>query len=184
MKRIFLSLAIVSNLFLAGALYFGLQIENPKDIQVESIAQVSRHMLTGMGALCFAMLVHAIVLTYFMGTGRWMEETINAYKLDNAPYFEGKKLKYKAVIWMTVCILLLVAVGAFGAAADPASALGFQGWFGVPPATIHFSMACFTLSLNFLVNMWEYQIISRNGNLINQIMDQVRKIRLEKGLAV
>lgn len=184
MKRIFLTLAIISNIILAGAVYFGLSIEDPKAIQVESVAQVSRHMLTGMGALCFATLIHAIVLTYFMGTGRWMEETISAYQLDNAPYREGKKMKYKAVIWMTVCILLLIGVGGFGAAADPASAIGFRGWWGVPPATIHFTMVCIALSLNFLVNMWEYQIIARNGLLINQIMDQVRKIRMEKGLAV
>jgi hypothetical protein len=183
-NRIFLTLAIVSNILLAGATYFGLQIEDPKSIQVESIAGVSRHMLTGMGALCFATLIHAIVLTYFMGTGRWMEETITVYQLDKAPLKEGQTLKYKAVIWMVVSISFLLGIGAFGAAADPASAVGFKGWFGIPPATLHFFVVCVALSLNFLVNMWEYQMISRNGTLINQIMEQVRKIRLEKGLAV
>ena len=37
--------------------------------------------LIGMVALVFTTLVHAIVLTYFMGTGRWLEETCRAYHL-------------------------------------------------------------------------------------------------------
>ena len=182
MNRIFLSLAIISNLLLMGAVYFGLQIEDPK--LISEGPRVSTHMLTGMGALCFATLVHAIVLTYFMGTGRWMEETISVYELDKTPYEKGKSMKYKSIMWMTLSIGLLLAVGAFGAAADPASAIGFKGWWGIPPATLHFTVACLAISLNFLVNMSEYQFITRNGALINSIMEQVKKIRVEKGLAV
>ncbi|MBS0265896.1 MAG: hypothetical protein JSS02_28455, partial [Planctomycetes bacterium] len=81
MTRIFLSLAIFTSVGLFVALGLGLAIGDAtqRDLAVQS--RVTVHMLTGAAALVFSMLVHALVVTYFMGTGRWLEETCNAYKL-------------------------------------------------------------------------------------------------------
>src|ERR1700690_3195758 len=72
MVRIFLPLAALSICSLVFAMILGLTIDDPKVLAAQ--AGVQYHFLAALAALVFATLVHAIVLTYFMGTGRWIEE--------------------------------------------------------------------------------------------------------------
>src|SRR5262245_57273195 len=76
--RIFTTLAIFAAVLTAATFALGMSISDAT--QPSAQGTVSIHMLTGLGALIFTSLVHAIVLTYFMGTGRWLEETTTAYK--------------------------------------------------------------------------------------------------------
>ena len=64
MSRIFSSLSVVSTILLVAALVFGLNIEDAKELA--NRGAVSNHMLMALGALVFAVLVHAILLTYFI----------------------------------------------------------------------------------------------------------------------
>lgn len=182
MQRIFLTLAILSNVVLAISFALGWQVEDATAAAAQ--AEVSTHILIGLGGLVFAALVHAIVLTYFMGTGRWMEETGMAYRLDKAWYRQNQSLKYKTVPAMVGCLTLLVLVGASGGAADPASAIGFGGWGSWSAADIHLWLAATTVALNLLANFWEYRAIGGNGRLIQQVLGEVRRIREEKGLPI
>ena len=184
MKRIFFTLVIVANTAIVAAFVLGWLIDDPKSLDSAVQSRVSWHLTTAMAATVFAMLLHAITLTYFMGTGRWLEETSRAYKLDSAFHGENQSLKYRVIPGMATCILLLVATGAFGAAADPASPVGFQGFFEMPASTIHFLIAAITIGLNLMVNLTEYGAISQNGDLVNRVVDEVRRIRVEKGLPV
>lgn len=184
MIRIFLSLSIVSNLLLIAAFGLGWMIGDPTQPDRAVQAMVANHFLVALGALVFAVLVHAIVLTYFMGTGRWIEETSAAYKLPPDAHAANRALKYRTLPAMVLCIVLLVLTGAFGGAADPASPVRFQGWFGFSPATIHFLIASATLAINMLVNLWEYQAIESNGRLVLGVLEDVRRIRIERGLPV
>lgn len=184
MNRIFLPLCVVSTIFLVATFVLGLQIDDPKVLDRAVQAGVQRHFLVALASLCFATLVHAIVLTYFMGTGRWLEETTSAYRLDPQVYEASKTIKYRVVPAMVACVLLLVATGAFGAAADPGSPVQFRGWFGLSPATLHLSLATVTLVANLVVHYFEYLALFRNGELIENVLQEVRRIRVEKGLAV
>ena len=184
MRYIFSSLAVVSTILLVAAFILGLMIEDAKSLDPAALAQVRNHFLAGVAGLVFGALVHAIVLTYFMGTGRWIEETSHAYRLDATWRAQNQRLKYRTVGGMMVCLILLILTGAFGAAADPASAVGFQGWFGLSAATIHFLVAATTLCANTVVNFWEFQAIDRNGEIVSAVVDQVRRIRQERGLPV
>ena len=85
---------------------------------------------------------------------------------------------------MIVAVLLLVVAGAFGAAVDPGSSVDFRGWFGLSPNSIHLLIASIALAVNFLVNIREFQSINRNGQLIEQVLQEVRHIREEHGLPV
>lgn len=180
MKRIFTTLALLSTAGLATAFGYGLAIGDAKAPD----SGVDLHFGLAMIALILAALVHAIVLTYFMGTGRWMEETTKAYRLDERWRLGSNSLKYRTVPGMVVCLLLLVATGAFGAAADPASPVEFAGWGSLDAATVHLLVALLTLGLNLTVNFWEYIALDRNGLLVNEVLDEVRRIRLERGLPV
>lgn len=184
MNRIFLPLCVISTIFLVAALVLGLQIGDPKVPDRTVQAGVQYHFLTALAALCFATLVHAIVLTYFMGTGRWLEETSQAYRLPPDFYAEQQRTKYRLIPAMVSCFLLLLTTGAFGAAADPGSPVQFSGWWGLSPSTWHLSFAIATLTINLAVNYWEYVALFRNGEIIAAVLAEVRRIRIEKGLAV
>lgn len=180
MTRIFTTLAILSHLVLAAAFLLGWNIGDATGRD----PLIPYHFLTGLGAVVFAMLVHSIVLTYFMGTGRWLEETSQAYHLSPEWRQKSQSLKYRTIPAMVVCMLLLIVTGAFGAAADPASPVGFQGWFGLSGGTIHMLMGILTWGVHAAVNLYEYSSLERNGVIVNSVLGEVRRIRLERGLEV
>src|SRR5437773_1347973 len=41
------------------------------------------HFLVGLSAALFTLLVHCIIFTYFLGTGRWVKEVALAYQLPD-----------------------------------------------------------------------------------------------------
>lgn len=178
--RIFLPLAGLSTVTLIVAMAFGLAIGDPKVDRVE----VPYHFLSALAALCFATLVHAIVLTYFMGTGRWIEETASAYQLPATFFERNQSIKYRTIPAMVGAFVLLLFTGALGAAADPGATIQFQGWFGIAPSTLHLTAAILTIVANVGVNYLEFLALERNGDVVEQVLAEVRRIRLERGLAV
>jgi hypothetical protein len=183
-KRIFLTLSILSNASLVTAIVFGLSIGGAAARDVATQSRVSNHMLIGLGALTFATLVHAILLTYFMGTGRWLEETTRAYQLDQSWYQKNQRIKYRAIMSMTFCLLLLITTGALGAAADPATPVSLDGFLGMKGRTIHYLAALTTVLINMFVNLTEFIAISGNMAIVESVMAEVRRIRSERGLPV
>lgn len=179
MDRIFSVIAVLSNLGLCFTFYLGWSIGDATALSDQTREAVSTHFLTALASSTFAMLVHAIVLTYFMGTGRWIEETCEAYKLGGTARKENIRGKYRIIPGMIACILMIVVTGAFGAIADPGSNSDLPN-----AATIHFVLAVTTLLLNALVSYGEFQQIGRNGRVVAGIVTEVRRIRRERGLDV
>lgn len=172
-------MSLIGNLGLWMTFWLGWSIVDGDPFSEPVMAARRVHFLFALGASTLAMLVHAIVLTYFMGTGRWIEETSEAYRLGVSAREENIRSKYRALPGMILCILLIIVTGAFGAIADPASNSQF------PTAkTIHFTLATCTLLLNALVSYWEYEQIRHNGRIVQAIVDEVRRIRRDKGLEV
>lgn len=145
-------------------------------------ATVGRHMLAGLLALCFASLLHAITFTYFMGTGRWIEETSRVYQLTTDYHEESRRLKYRLLMLITASFILLVTTGAFGAASDPASQFGFTGMLGLKAGQVHLVIAVTALLMNLATNVQEFRSIERNGEIIETVLGDVRRIRAERGL--
>ena len=141
MNKIFFSLALVANSGLLVALFLGLSIGDPTKLDAATRRLVSSHFLTALLVGMLVMLVHGVALTYFMGTGRWLEETITAYKLPQIGRERNLKLKGRVIPAMVFCIVLLVFTFALGAMSDPGSAHP-KKW--APLA--HFSMAITTVS--------------------------------------
>jgi hypothetical protein len=77
---------------------------------------------------------------------------------------------------------LLLAAGTLGAAADPASPVGFTGWLGLAPATLHLLVALAAVAVNSWTHLAEYSALHENAKLIERMMDQVKRIRAERGL--
>jgi hypothetical protein len=182
--RIFLPLAILSTASLIVTMVLGLSIDDPR-VATEAVQSgVQYHFLTALLALCSTTLVHAIVLTYFMGTGRWIEETSTAYRLSPAFFTRNQSIKYRTIPAMVGAFCLLLFTGALGAAADPASPMQSTGWLGMSPATLHLTSAILSVVVNTGVNYLEFLALERNGQVVEQVLAEVRRIRLEKGLAV
>jgi cobalamin biosynthesis protein CobD/CbiB len=112
-----------------------------------------------------------------MGTGRWIEETCDAYSLGEVARKENIRLKFRVIPGMLVCFLLVLATGAFGAIADPASTTDVAH-----AVTIHFTLAVTLLAVNSLVSWIQYRCIARNGDIVDEIVAEVRRIRQERGM--
>jgi|SRR5579863_1927567 len=184
MTRIFTTLAVCSTGLLLAALWLGFQIGDASLRSAAVQARFSMHFLTGMGSLVFALLVHALVVTYFMGTGRWLEETCSAYRLSASWQTGSKNLKWRLYPAIVTSFLLLILAGASGGAADPASPVGFKGWGSLTAAEVHLIVVGLALAVNMGVNTAEYVALSRNGRLVNGVLQEVRRIRQERGLDV
>lgn len=177
MSQIFLFLAILGNTALAVTIWLGWRIEDAGSLSEIARQQVSLHFLFALASASFALFVHAVVLTYFMGTGRWIQETSEAYQFEGAAREENMRLKYRALPGMMLCLCLILVTGAFGAVADPASNTQMEN-----SATIHFTLAVLTLLANGFVNIIQYSAIVRNSEIVNLVYQEVLKVRRERGL--
>ena len=182
MQRIFLVISILAVIVMFVAYMFGLHLEDPSSSDPAIQATVNRHMLTAMGALMVITLIHAIAFTYFMGTGRWLEDVSKSYQLSDSYFQKSRQLKYRVMYLMGVCVTLLIITGATGAAADPASPFDFERWTHLKPSTLHFLCTSTTLFVNLIAFSLEYVAICKNGSLIQDVMAEVRTIRIERGL--
>ena len=174
----------MATVLLLTALTLGLNVGDAQALDSKVQSRISVHMLCGLAGLTFATLVHAISLTYFMGTGRWIEETSNAYSLEDTFYNRNQKIKYGTLPGLTLCVLLLIATGALGAVADPATPLSLDGTAGMTGAKIHFFCAVLTVFVNMVTNFTQFVAVSRNANVVEQVLAEVRRIREERGLPV
>ena len=169
MKRIFLTLTVVSTFLLVASFVLGCEIGDIRNVSPLTRKLLSYHILISVAALIFAALVHAVLLTYFMGTSRWLEEARQAYKFDAHWSEENRRLKYRAIPTMVLCLLLLISNIPLGAVAS---------------AKAHLVVAILTLAVNLAVNAMEYSAIRRNGELIAAVVGEVRRIRETLGLPV
>lgn len=177
MNQIFLFLACLGNTALLVTLFLGWRIENAAALTDVARQQVSVHFLFALAASAFTLFVHAVVLTYFMGTGRWIQETSEAYGFAGAAREANMKLKYRALPGMMLCLGLVLVTGAFGAIADPGSNTQMEH-----SVTIHFSLAISTIVANFLINIVQYTAIVRNSEVVNLVYEEVLRVRRERGL--
>jgi hypothetical protein len=186
-KRIFLTLAVLANITLLVAFTLGWQIGDPmagggRDPEVNG--RIGMHLLVGLGALTSATMVHALLFTYFMGTGRWIEETSHAYSLSTEWYRQNQRTKYSILPGIIISFLMLVATGSLGAVADPATAVSLQKTLGINDSTLHFTAAVCSWIVNLIVNATQYFAIARNSAIVEGVLAEVRRIRVEKGLPV
>ena len=177
MNRIFLVLSVIANSLIGVTLLLGWRIGDPAQFDPATADAIGLHFLVALGTCLLVLLVHAVALTYFMGTGRWIEETCGAYQLGEEARAENIRLKFRVIPGMIVCFVLVIATGALGAVADPASRTSFGS-----ASTVHFVLAVALLLVNSLVSWVEARCIARNGRIVSEIVEAVHRIRREKGL--
>lgn len=187
MKYIFLTLSVPAHMLMCAALIWGLQVGDPMTLGGRDPivnARISNHMLIGLTAVIGVTVVHAVVFTWFMGTGRWIEESSRAYGLSENYHKRSQKLKYSVLPGIMISFLMVMGTGCLGVIADPATVTSLQSATGISDSTLHLFAAIATWVGNLCINLMQYFRISGNSAIIESVLAEVRRIRLERGLPV
>lgn len=136
------------------------------------------HMMFGVAAALVAVLVNSICITYFVGTGRWIREVVEAYQFPQSWVEESSVIKRRAFPWAMGGMLTAVGIIALGAAAHPGTIReGTAAW--VTPHLIGAIVGTMFIALAYYMQAGR---IAENYALIQRITDQVHEVRLRKGL--
>lgn len=131
------------------------------------------HFFLGLITALAVLLVHCIIFTYFLGTGRWVKEVSLAYQLPDEPWHKlTRELKRKTFPPALFSMLIAIAAAAAGAGAQ------LQAW----PWYVHATLAFLTLGINLWAFGVEYRNVATNGQVIQAVLEEVDRIRRERGL--
>jgi hypothetical protein len=187
--RIFFTLAVVALACVAVALFLGIQVGDlhamiepttPPEVRETSIERASVHRQAGLVAAIVVIFANSISVTYFIGTSRWCREVVEGYSLDSDLLGRSVKLKRRTFPWAVSSMLIVVAVAALGAAADPGTGLPNTADWVLPHFLAGFLATAF-LAYSFFV---QGANIRAHYDVIGDIMTEVRKARQARGLAV
>jgi len=185
MDRIFTSLASFTLLLMLMALGVGLALhaEGPRELAGNSAASWYRtHFMLGVGVGLAVVLVNSIVMTYFIGTGRWCKEVAEIYSLDRELIVRSNRTKRAAFPFALVNMLLIVGVLALGGAADPSGNLKVAPPGGLTWAQWHLIGAVSAVAVIAFGFVALWRAIRENHQIVGEIMTQVGEIRRQRGL--
>jgi hypothetical protein len=131
------------------------------------------HFTLGLFTAIGTLLVHCLIFTYFLGTGRWVKEVGLAYRLpDGGLPRLTRELKRTTFPPALFAMLITIATAAAGA--------GYQlrEW----PWYVHGSLALATLAVNLWAFCIEYRHLVVNARVIAEVLAEVDRLRAEQGL--
>ncbi len=173
MTRIFTTLALTDALALIVTFALGCWSKFGGGVRDESTSVYLLHFLFGVFTGIGTLLVHCLIFTYFLGTGRWVREVTITYSLPDEPlYRRTRDLKRLAFPIALTAMLLTIATSAAGAGVQ------LQGWNWI----IHFLLGIATLVVNLVVFRMEYLYVAENGAIIEKVLVEVDRVRAERGL--
>ncbi len=172
MTRTFLTLAVVITLAMLATIAVGFLSffqdvpETKKDLFIV-------HFYLGLATAIGILLIHCLIFTYFLGTGRWVKEVGLAFGLpdDKLPRLT-RALKRATFPPALFSMLAGIATAAAGAGAQ------LQAW----PWYLHAALALVTLAVNGWAFAIEYRSLALNAQVIQAVLDEVDKIRAARGL--
>jgi hypothetical protein len=181
MTRIFITLAWFALVMMGATLIIGLSIEDLHTDHSEEMLQWAKvHRLAGVATALTVVLVHSIVVTYFIGTSRWVKEVSEAYGFGQTFLSRANSLKRRTFPWAVMGMLTVVGIIALGAAADPGTGRpNTIDW--VTPHLIGALAGMAFIAWSFFV---EWNNIHANHQVINDVLTEVRRVRAERGLEV
>jgi hypothetical protein len=119
------------------------------------------------------LLVHCMIFTYFLGTGRWVKEVTLAYDLPDAPLHKTtRELKRKTFPPALFAMLGTIATAAAGGGRQ------LQDW----PYQIHFTLAVCAILLNGWAYWVEIRSLLTNERILARVYEEVERVRKERGL--
>jgi hypothetical protein len=145
-----------------------------------TINRARLHMLVGIAAALVTVLVNSITVTYFIGTSRWCREVVETYHLNPEYIRRSNDIKRRTFPLALGAILMILAIVALGGASDPSAGLTDSAQW----VLAHYTTALIGVALIGWSFLSQSRNIAANGDVINEIVADVQRIRLEHGLAV
>lgn len=166
MNRRFLVLAVVNVTLLALTYVVGF-LAGPVP-ETPRLSARTAHFLLGLTSTMFTLLVHSIVYTYFIGTGKWVKEVVRVYGMPDWPVVQAKKNKRRAFPFAFWSCMAVGVAAWMGAGTD---ALGWPSWW-------HLVVASLAIGFNLGAYLVEYAAIEAQARLILDVKERADAMRL------
>lgn len=164
MARLFIFLALINVALLGVTAAAGYAIGSPESL--------GWHTLLGISTALVSVLVQSVAFTYFLGTGRWVQEATVAHELDMGYYRRSRVLKRRATF------IVVGAVGAISVVAWLGGATA-AGW-RMPPH-LHEAAAWALGSLYVGLCAWEGRLIRANLDMLDKLVAAVNRAQAGRG---
>jgi predicted MFS family arabinose efflux permease len=129
------------------------------------------HLLFSLVTVVTLLGIHSIVYTYFIATGKWAKEVVEAYQLPDWISTQAKKNKRRAFRFIMGSMTAIAIAAWLGAAADTRGS-GYAIW--------HLGSAAFALAYNIGSFAVEYAVIVAHVRLLTELKDRADKLREER----
>ena len=173
MIRIFTVLATANAIGLLASFALGWVSKLSGGYQESANAYFLYHFLCGLFTAICTLLVHCLVLTWGLGTGRFVREVTLTYGLPDTPLYKGTRdLKRATTPWAVAAMLGTIAAAALGAGVQ------LQGW----PWLTHLVGACLAIGLNGWAYVVELRGLRTTAAILEGVYKEVDRVRAERGL--
>ncbi len=145
------------------------------------VLALSNHRIFAIGVAIFVLFVNSMSITYFVGTSRWCREVGETYALDHNFAEQAQSYKRRNFPWALLGMLTVLFIAGFGAASDwsvDGDVERAARW-----AMPHLVSACVGLGIMVVAFYFQALKLHEQGNHIARIMDEVARIRKERGLS-
>lgn len=166
MHRIFLGLAVTVGTLLLVSFVTGFLVPSGRGGAWHDL-----HFLLSLLTAMATLLVHSVVFTYFLGTGKWVGEVARVYQLPGWVWATAVKNKRRAFPFELGSMLLVGAAAWLGAAADTRRELNAT-W-----AAWHLGVSAVALGFNLGAFVVEYASIVAQARLLLEVKDQADRLR-------
>ena len=148
----------------------------------EHKAALNTHRLFAIGTAIFVLFVNSMSITYFVGTSRWCREVGETYALDRSFAEQAQSHKRRNFPWAVLGMLTILFIAGFGAASDwgydfPNNVERAKTW-SLP----HLITACAGVGITIIAFYFQATKLHEQGQHIARIMEEVGRIRKERGL--
>jgi phosphoglycerol transferase MdoB-like AlkP superfamily enzyme len=132
------------------------------------------HFYLGLTSAMLLLLVHCLIFTYFLGTGRWVKEVTLGYGMPDEPWHKAtRELKRRVFPPALFAMLIGIATAAAGAGAQ------LQAW----PWQVHATLGTLTLLINLWAFRVEFRCLVENARVLAGVLEEVDRVRAREGLA-
>jgi hypothetical protein len=129
------------------------------------------HVLFSLVTVVTLLGIHSIVYTYFVATGKWAKEVVQAYQLPDWISTQATKNKRRAFRFIMGSMTTIAVAAWLGAAADTRGP-----WY----ALWHLGTAAFAVGYNFVSFVVEYAVIVAHVRLLAELKDRADQMREER----
>lgn len=166
MHRIFLALAVTVGTLLVVTLFLGFLVPSGQGGMLHDL-----HFMMGLITVLLTLLIHSIVFTYFLGTGKWVKEVVRVYQLPPWVWSQAVKNKRRVFPFEFGCMMLIGATAWLGGAADTRRLMNstYAQW--------HLAFASTALAFNLGAFVVEYFSIVAQARLLLEVKDQADRLR-------